>query len=389
MLIHNGTVFTSQGVRYYHNLRIEGGRIAEICPATSCDPQDADTIEAQGLYVVPGFIDVHVHGAMGHDTMDASAGALAEMARFLAAHGVTSFLATTMAASRADTLAAVRSVAGYMAAPQPGARVLGVHLEGPFVNPAAKGAQSEAFCRPPDLDEFNALADAGPVRLLTLAPELPGAEAVVRAATARGVTVSIGHTRATYAQAEAAVAWGARQVTHMFNTMSPLHHREPGALGAALTDDRIVAQLIVDGIHLHRATTALAVRAKGPGRVVLVTDAMRAAGLPEGTYELGGQGVIVQDRGCWLTDASGAPTQTLAGSTLTMDAALCNVMRATGLSLAEALPMASSVPATSIGFDDRTGALAPGLWADVTLLDADYRVVATIVGGALAYQAGK
>jgi N-acetylglucosamine-6-phosphate deacetylase len=391
VIIQNVTVFTPQGWKPGHSLHIEGERIAEIVPGAL--QAGGAVVDGAGAYAVPGLIDIHTHGAAGHDTMDATPAALAGMARYAARHGVTGFLPTTITASHEATLAAVANAAAYMAAdgrvgPRAGARVLGVHLEGPFLNEAAKGAQPARFCRVPDPAEFDAWCTAGPVRLITVAPELPGAEALIRTATARGVAVSIGHTRATYEQAKAAADWGANQATHTFNAMPGLHHRQPGALGAVLTDDRLIAQIIADGIHLHPAIIALAVRAKTPARVALITDAMSAAGLPNGRYDLGGQGVIMREGACWLAGAGGEPTATLAGSTLTMDVALRNTMAATGLSLAEALPMATGVPAASVGLHDMGRPLEPGHLADIALLDSAGEVRMTIVGGQIVYQRG-
>ncbi len=386
MLIRHGTVFTSSGFQPNYSLRTLGQHIAVLgADGTITAAAGEESLDAEGDFVVPGFVDVHVHGAAGHDTMDASAEALAGMAAFFARHGVTSFLATTITASHAATLAAIRAVASYRESPQPGARLLGLHLEGPYLNAAAKGAQPGRFCRAPDLVELEQFAAAGPLHLLSLAPELPGAEACVRAAVRLGMHVAVGHTQANYEQVEEAAGWGIDHATHTFNAMSGLHHRRPGAAGAILTDDRLVAEIIADGIHLHPAVIALAVRAKTPDRVALVTDAMRAAGLPDGTYDLGGQQVIVRDGACWLADAAGGPSATLAGSTLTLDAALRNVMAATGLSLAATLPMLTRTPAASIGMDGQIGALAPGYLADLALLDEKGRVRLTVVGGQVAY----
>jgi N-acetylglucosamine-6-phosphate deacetylase len=317
--------------------------------------------------------------------MDATPQALIAMSRFFAQHGVTSFLATTITASTEAILAALQNVAAYVQTAPGGARVLGIHLEGPYVNVAAKGAQPAEHCRLPDLAELDSFTAAGPARLITLAPELSGAETFVRAAIARGLTVAMGHTRAAYDQAQAAIEWGISHAAHTFNAMTALHHRQPGTVGAVLTDDRVVAELIADGIHLHPAVIDLTVRAKGSQRIALVTDAMRATGLPDGTYDLGGQDVVVQDGGCWLAGPNNEATATLAGSTLTLDQAVRNTMAACGLSLAQVLPMATSVPARLLGMGSEIGLLAPGTVADIVLLDESHQVVGTIVAGDLVY----
>ena len=240
--------------------------------------------------MLPGFIDVHVHGAMGHDVMDARcARSATAMAAFYARHGVTGFLATTMTAPHDDTVAAVRAVTEAGPLTPGGARILGVHLEGSFISPAYPGAQKAEDIRPPDPHEFDELVDAGPVRMITLAPEVPGAQDLVRQAVNRNVTVVAGHTNATYEELEAAVEMGLTQATHTYNAMSPLHHRRPGTLGAVLSDDRIYAQLIADNIHVHPAAMRILARCKPIERTVLITDAMRAAGMQPGQYDLGGQ----------------------------------------------------------------------------------------------------
>jgi N-acetylglucosamine-6-phosphate deacetylase len=272
-------------------------------------------------------------------------------------------------------LRAIRNVAGVMARPPDGARSLGLHLEGPYLNVEKKGAQPAAALHLPDLGELEEYLAAGPVKKITLAPELEGAEALARRAVEKGVRVSLGHTNADYEQTRAAIAWGATHASHTFNAMRGLHHRQPGATGAILTSDEVYAEIIADFVHIHPAIVDLVVRAKGGERTVLVSDAVRATGLPDGSYEFGGQKVTLREGVCRLADG------TLAGSTLALDQALRNVMSATGLSLVEALPMATRVPAASIGMADEIGSLAPGYRADVVLLDAELRVVMTLVGG--------
>lgn len=388
MLIKHGTVYTPEGPRSDYTLRIQGDRIDEILPP-GVRREGEQTLDATGLNVIPGLIDIHVHGGAGYDTMDATPEALDAMSRFFASHGVTGFLATTITNPQDALMAAVENVAAFQRTPSSGARVLGVHLEGPYINAAAKGAQPESSCRIPNLAELAMLHQTGSVRLISLAPELPGAEIFVRATAERGITVAIGHTTATYEQAAAAADWGATHAAHTYNAMVGLHHRKPGTVGAILSDRRITAEFIADGIHLHPAIVSLSVRAKGTDRVALITDAMRAAGLPDGTYELGGQPVVVDQGACWLADAQGRATATLAGSTLTLDAALRNTMEWAGLSLEEALPLVTTAPARQAGLAGKVGTLTPGALADVTLLDKMGRVVMTIVGGRIVYKGAK
>jgi N-acetylglucosamine-6-phosphate deacetylase len=352
--------------------RIESLSLPSGTPGGAC-------LDATGCTVLPGFMDVHVHGAAGRDTMDASQEALADMARFYARHGVTGFLATTMTAPY-DAIARAVQTVGLMPDQVPGgARILGVHLEGPYLSPEFPGAQPADTIRPPNADEFADLAARGPVRMITLAPERPGAHDLIRAALERDVVVVAGHTSATYEECEAAFALGVSQATHTYNAMTGLHHRRPGTLGATLANDAIFAQLIADNIHVHPAAIKILARAKGVARTVLITDAMRAAGLPDGDYDLGGQTVTVRDSQCRLTDG------TLAGSVLTMDRALANFMHATDLPLAAVWPASSRTPATSLGLDGELGSLMPGYRADLVLLDRDHQVVATVVGGDITY----
>lgn len=341
--------------------------------------QTAVTLDAMGCFVLPGFIDVHVHGGAGYDAMDATPEALTAMSHFFAQHGVTAFLATTMTAPHDAILAAVAAVGAWGEKITTGARIIGVHVEGPYISLKFPGAQPAAYIRPPSLTEFAELMAAGPVRMVTLAPEVEGAEELIAAARQQDVTVVWGHTDATYEACVLAADLGVTQATHTYNAMSGLHHRKPGVLGATLTLDQIYAQLIADNIHVHPAAMNVLVRCKGVDRTVLITDAMRAAGLPDGEYELGGQPVTVSEGSCRLADG------TLAGSILTMERALVNFMAATGLPLAAAWPTTSRTPAQSLGLGQRYGALTPGYQADLVVLDGDLQVVATVVGGQVVY----
>lgn len=356
---------------------LDGERIAQ--PTSPPPARPAPRLNGAGCVALPGFIDLHIHGSAGHDTMDATPDCLPAISRFVARHGVTACTPTTMTAPHAPTLAAVRNVRAALSAPMPGATLLGVHLEGPYISPAFPGAQAKENIRPASLAEFAELLAAGPVKLITLAPEEPGAALLVDAALAAGVRVVIGHSAAGYEQAIAAVERGVSQATHTFNAMTGLHHRKPGVVGAVLTDDRLFAQLIADTIHVHPAAMAVLARCKGPDRLLLITDAIRAAGLGEGESELGGQPVFVKDGQCRLADG------TLAGSILTMDAALRHFLNATGWPLEKAWPVTSRTPAAALGISGEYGSLAPGYRADLVLLDEQLGVVATVVGGRLLY----
>jgi N-acetylglucosamine-6-phosphate deacetylase len=362
-------------------IAVEGRRIAamgqgEPPPGAAAG---ADVLAGDGLVAMPGFIDLHVHGAVGVDVMDADPDGLARMARFLAGHGVTAWLPATMTATGPDTeraLEAVRAVAGPV---EGGATVLGAYLEGPYLNRARAGAQDAGLIRPAGRTEALRLLDSGIVRVLVLAPEVEENRWLVAEAAARGVTVSTGHTDATYDQAVQAVAGGVRHVTHAFNAMRPLGHREPGMLGAALVTPELRCELIADNVHVHPAAMRLLVQAKGAEGVVLVSDAVRATGLPDGAYTVGDQPAFSMDGAIRLADG------TLAGSVLTLDRALHNLQAATGRPLAELWPAASRNAAAAIGVDDAKGSLEPGKDADLVLLDPALRVVVTVAEGAIVH----
>ena len=386
-IITGGRVVTPYKVLEPGTVIVREGRIAAVekgVHSTSSGVHSTSSeervINAEGLTVAPGFIDIHVHGGAGHDTMDATPEAIEGMARFFACHGVTSFLPTTVTAGREETLAAIQNVARYVGERTGGAEVLGVHLEGPYVNQDKKGAQPLSYIRLAKREEYEAFFQAGPVRLITLAPEIAPNRKVIPFAVERGASVAVGHSVATYEEVLQAVSLGLSQATHTFNAMGDLHHRQPGTVGAVLSCDDIYAQIIVDFIHVHLAVVKLVVRAKYPERTILITDAIRAAGLSDGIYDLGGQEVTVKDGQARLS------TGNLAGSTLTMDRAVRNVMKAADLSLPSALKMATVTPAHSIGLSDRKGSLVPEKDADVVLLDEKLQVVLTMVGGKVVYR---
>ena len=381
-IIHGGTLITPHEMLPNHDLVIEDGLIGSIYPTEQSRAAlgEVQHIDATGLWVIPGLIDVHVHGSAGSDTMDATPAAIQTMAEFFARHGVTSYLPTTITAPSPAIGAAIHNIIN-MAQPRAGAQHLGVHLEGPYIGNQFRGAQPLEWLRSPDQQEYGKWFETGSIRLVALAPELPGAIEMIEHGVCQGIRFSVGHSSASYEQVEQAADHGLSQATHTFNGMTGLHHREPGAAGAVLTDERIYAEIIADGIHLHPAVVKLVVRAKGIGRTILVTDAIRAAGLKDGEYDLGGQ--IVHVQGGIARTSRGS----LAGSTLALDAALRNVMRFAGLTIQDALKMATTTPAQALGLSSRKGIIQPGADAELALVDPNFNVRATIINGALVYDA--
>jgi N-acetylglucosamine-6-phosphate deacetylase len=333
----------------------------------------------EGDIVSPGLVDLQCNGAFGLE-VGADADGLRALASRLPATGVTTFLPTVVSASAAHYRAVAIAFAAARTAP--GAHLAGLHLEGPLLSPARGGAHDgrAIVVAEATLDDvLDELLGVGGLRLMTLAPERTGALDRIRRLVEAGVTVALGHTDATFEQMEAGIDAGATLVTHIFNAMSGFHHRRPGALGAALTDDRVAVGLIADGLHTHPAALKLALRAKGPDRIVLVTDAVAAAGAPPGAYQLGGIPIVSDGESARLGDG------TLAGSTLTMDRAVRAMIGLGGARIEDALAMASTVPAGRVGLEDR-GTLAVGQRADLTLWSAKLEVAATIVGGEIVFR---
>jgi len=362
---------------------VEDGRVRALARGVEGDA----AVDCEGLTLAPGFVDTHIHGFKGVDFTLAEPEEILRSAEELAARGVTSFLASLVAAPREFLLracAAVREAAERWE-PRRGARILGVHLEGPFLNPSMKGAMNAAFFRKPSLKELEEYVKVskGMVRQITVAPEVEGALDFIRAVAGLGITVSLGHTEATYDQAVAAVEAGARKANHIFNQMRGFHHREPGAAFALLERPEVFVEVIADLVHLHPAVVRFVVERAGPERVTLVTDAVQAAGLPDGEYTLGGFRIVVKDGVSRLAD-----TGVLAGSTLTMDTAVRNIVRL-GYRIRDALTMASYTPARSISAlgRDAVGLVDIGFNADFVLLDENLRVRKTAIGGEVVYEA--
>lgn len=376
MLIRNAAVYNGNEFTENTDVRIRDGRIAET--GTGLCPEAGEQVtDLAGDYLLPGFVDVHIHAFGGRDTMQGEE-AVRAMSRELFRLGVAAFCPTTMSADPKDTRNAVAGIRAVMDRPEPeGAVVLGAHMEAPFLQESKAGAQRKEFFTDPSMEKLEKLTggDTAAVKLITMAPEKAGSEAFIRQAAAEGIHVSVGHTSATAEQTHLAADWGADHVTHTFNAQTPLHHREPGVPGAALTDDRLYCEMICDGIHLHRDAVRLLARCKGPARAVAITDAMEAAGLPDGEYALGGQKVYVRSGEARLADG------TLAGSVLTMPKALENLIHLFGIRPEEACAMCTCTPADSIG-EKKAGRIAPGAPAVLTRWSRDWRMTGVLTGTA-------
>lgn len=369
------------GTSLYQNplLLIEDGRIHSISSRESSGlPSGARVLDYPGATIGPSFFDVHFHGAAGHDVMEATPAELEKIGTFLASRGTAAYLATTVTAPMDATLRALESLANEIAKlPEPGrARPLGIHLEGPFLSHEKRGVHPPEHLLPPSTSTFDRLVDAahGHVRLITIAPELPGADELIRHAVSRGVRVSLGHSNATAVQTRAGIAAGGSSATHTFNAMRPLDHREPGILGTVLTSDEIYADLICDGIHTTPEIVRLFWRAKGPERAILITDALAAAGMPNGNYVLGGFEVEVKDGRAMARGV-------LAGSVLTLDRALSNFVQFTGATVDQGLRLLTRNPAAMTGLDHRAGSIVPGRAANFVAVDEKGKLIASIIAG--------
>ncbi len=382
LLFKNARIFTPTGAWDAGWLLTEGHRIRLMSPGSPPEfPPDhvSQVIDTAGLNLLPGFIDVHAHGAVGVDTMDGDPEGLREVARYYARHGVTAYLPTTWTASRDEIRAALQAIAEVKGTVSEGATIVGAHLEGPYLNPANPGAQDPRFIRAAERDEALEFLDVGVIRRITVAPEFEENRWLVPECARRGIAVSAGHTSCSYERMLEAVGEGLQHVTHCFNAMGVLNHRQPGTVGAALTVPEISCELIADNIHVHPAVMKLLVDVKGPGRVILVTDATRFAGQQDGVYKMDDREVVVRDGAVRLT--SGA----LAGSTLTMNRALRNIVEATGRDLSELWPVSSLNAARATGISDLKGSLEVGKHADLVLLDDDFNVSMTVVEGKIVY----
>lgn len=380
--IVHGKVLTPNGILENGAVLMRAGKIVAVCGSQGLDlPPGIEVIEANGLSVAPGFVDAHTHGGVGYDFMTCTLGELNQILSWLPSTGVTCVLPTLASSALKEEIEMVRRLREAQSQPSPGTVVYGLHLEGPYLNPEKSGAQPQLPIRLPDLEEMRRLLDASghTVRLVTLAPELPGALELISYLITQGVVVSAGHSNATYEAMLAACQAGLSRAAHLFNGMPPFHHRLPGVVGAVLEREDLYAEIVLDGIHIHPAVARITVRAKGVEKVVLVTDATQAAGKGDGVYVRPGNRVIIVKNGVARLESGG-----LAGSVLTMNQAVANALHFLGLPFHQAVNLASYNAARSLAIWSK-GALAPGFDADVILIDDEVNVHAAFVAGVRVY----
>lgn len=354
-------------------------KILGIIPLDQIE-ENAEVIDANKGYIAPGLVDIHIHGYLGEDTSDGNADGIKKMANGIMKNGVTSWCPTTMTVSTEEINTALNTVRSLKEESRDwdGAEILGVNLEGPFINPKKKGAQSEAHIKP--LDAQFVIDNSDIISLATVAPEMEGGcEGIKEIRKNCDVKISIGHTDATFEETLAGIEAGATHITHLFNAQTPLHHRNPGVVGAALLKD-VYTELICDTFHVHKGLFELIAKTKGD-KLVLITDCTRAGGMPDGEYTLGGQKIFVNGIECLLEDG------TIAGSVLKLNNAVKNLFDNTDIPLWDAVAAASLNPAKAIGVDDRKGSLEKGKDADIIITDRDFNIQKTIIGGKVKYEA--
>lgn len=374
-VIHNVNIISESGL-LGNRAVVFGDKIVQIIEEKEIkNIKDAELIDGQDMYLSPGFIDIHIHGCFGDDVMDGGEDTINNISKNIVKTGVTSFLPTTMTMNM-DKIKKSLELIKKNKGKTDGAEILGAHLEGPFISSKFKGAQDEKYILNPSFDEIKEYKDI--IKIVTMAPENSGSKEFIEKCKENDIVVSIGHSNATYEEARDAIETGASHITHTYNAMSPLHHRNPGVVGAGMLSCA-TCELIVDNIHVHPAAQEILLRMKGKEKLVLVTDAMRACLMPEGNYDLGGQEVIVKEGQARLENGA------LAGSVLTINTALKNFIENTGTPLADAVRMVTLNPAGVIGVQDRKGSIATGKDADLVIFDKDFNIKMAFVSGNLVY----
>lgn len=353
-------------------------KVHEIVSSESFNKEGIEIIDAKGNYVSPGFIDVHIHGSNGKDAMDGEMESLETISEFVSQNGVTAFLPTTMTMSKEKIYKALDTIREAIHKELPGASVVGAHLEGPFISEKYKGAQKKDYIIKPSYDFIEGYKDI--IKIITMAPEEDDEfQFIKKVKENTNIVLSIGHSDATYEEAIEAIECGVSHITHLFNAMSPLHHRKPGVVGAAFNSDA-ACEIIADKIHVHPKIFSMLIKIKGKEKVMLITDCMRAGGLKDGVSELGGQKVFVKNNSARLEDG------TLAGSILTLNKAIKNIYENTDLTLNEVVNLATINPARDIKLDYRKGSLEKGKDADITIFNDKFEIIETIVAGRIVYE---
>jgi len=375
--IINGKIITKEKI-LENKVLLFNEKINKIVDSENFNEDNVEIIDAKGNYVSPGFIDVHIHGSKGKDAMDGEVESLEVISKFVCSKGVTAFLPTTMTMSKEKIYKAIDTIKEAARKKLPGAAVIGAHVEGPFINEKYKGAQRSDYILKPSYDFIKQYKDI--IKIITMAPEKDENFNFIKEVKKNtDIVLSIGHSDATYEQAEEAIKLGVNHITHTFNVMSPLHHRKPGVVGAAFNSDAF-CEIIADKIHTHPSIFNILLKIKGKEKVILITDCMRAGGLKDGVSELGGQKVFVKDNSARLE--SGA----LAGSILTLNKAIKNIYENTNLTLNEAVNLATINPAKSINIYDKKGSLEEGKDADITVFNDKFEIIKTIVAGKTVYE---
>ncbi len=383
LAIQNATIILANEIIQNGILLSEDGKITFIGSADDAIPEpESQIIDASGKYVLPGFIDTHVHGSGGDDVMVNGAEGILRAGKNMLRSGTTAWLPTTIAAKHEEILFAITATRQAQSKHETGAQILGIHLEGPYLNIKFKGAQPDEGIRDPNFDELDELLQtaAGNIKVMTLAPELPGSMELIRKLKANNIVASLGHSECDYETALTAIAAGATYATHLFNAMSGVHHRKPGLAACCLNEEGICAEIILDGVHVSPQMARLAMRNKGREGLAIITDATTAQGCGDGIYQLGKFQVQVKGALCTLMDGV-----TIAGSVLAMNEAAKNAQTFMNASLIDVAYMAATMPAKRCGVADRKGSLAVGKDADIAVLNQDFSVAATVINGDVVF----
>jgi N-acetylglucosamine-6-phosphate deacetylase len=381
LLIKNAKVITPYEILNNQNVIVEDGKIVDINSDEVSSESFLEVIDAKSNYLSPGFIDIHNHGNSGYDFMDANFEAFDEISKFHLKNGITSYLLTTITSKHEDLVNVLNTGSAYIESSMRYSNMVGIYLEGPYFSKEKKGAQPERYLKNPTIEEIDEFikASGNNLTVVSIAPEMENSLDAIRYLNEKGIKVAMGHTNSTYDIAKKAIDAGASIATHLYNGMRAFSHREPGIIGASLTDERVRCEIIADMIHIHKAAIELAIDVKGFDSIILISDAMMAAGKPDGEYTLGGQDVFVKEGKAVLKDG------TIAGSTLTLNKAVYNLVNHLGIKLNDAVRMASLSSARAIGIGDKKGSIEIGKDADMIIFDEKLNILNTIVNGEIRY----